>query len=197
MPAWSVPGSHSVLRPRIRALRVITSCSVTNIACPMCSAPVTFGGGIGITNGGPVAVSSFGAKYPRDSHHSYRFSSTFWCSKFFGRSPCRFPGLGIVFIVAHDGYDVVARVRTAIRAPHVRADDIVDAFLSVNGVASASFLFDAVLASARPYARGHARVCLASVTRASVRRPLAMTTRTRAGVCGARLRFSERSARVG
>ena len=41
------------------------ACSVTNMAWPMCSAPVTFGGGMEMTNGSP---SSRGAKYPADSH---------------------------------------------------------------------------------------------------------------------------------
>ena len=46
MPAWSVPGSHSVGRPRMRWYRAMQSCSVTNMACPMCSLPVTLGGGL-------------------------------------------------------------------------------------------------------------------------------------------------------
>jgi hypothetical protein len=91
MPAWSEPGSHSVGRPRIRAFLAMMSCSVTNIACPMCSAPVTFGGGIAIVNGSPVA-SSEGLKHPCDSHHSYRRSSVAPCSKFFGRSAWFAPG---------------------------------------------------------------------------------------------------------
>eukprot|EP00982_Pelagococcus_subviridis_P005107 29475-Pelagococcus_subviridis.AAC.7 len=91
MPAWSVPGSHSVGRPRIRAFLAMMSCSVTNIAWPMCSAPVTFGGGIAIVNGSPTA-SSEGLKHPCDSHHSYRRSSVAPCSKFFGRSAWFAPG---------------------------------------------------------------------------------------------------------
>jgi len=35
----------------------------------MCSAPVTFGGGIEITNGS-ASESSFGTKKPLSSHHS-------------------------------------------------------------------------------------------------------------------------------
>lgn len=46
MPAWSVPGSHRVGRPRMRLKRTMMSCSVTNMACPMCRRPVTFGGGM-------------------------------------------------------------------------------------------------------------------------------------------------------
>ena len=66
MPAWSEPGSHSVGRPRMRATRAITSCRVTNMAWPMCRAPVTLGGGMAMQNGSPVASGS-GAKHPRDS----------------------------------------------------------------------------------------------------------------------------------
>jgi hypothetical protein len=58
MPAWSVPGSHSALYPCMRRQRTSASCT-TYIACPMCSDPVTFGGGIAIENGvfGVVALA--------------------------------------------------------------------------------------------------------------------------------------------
>jgi hypothetical protein len=46
MPAWSVPGSHSARRPCMRWKRTMQSCSVANMAWPMCSRPVTFGGGM-------------------------------------------------------------------------------------------------------------------------------------------------------
>ena len=46
MPAWSVPGIHSVLKPCIRFRRIRMSCSVLFSAWPRCSAPVTFGGGM-------------------------------------------------------------------------------------------------------------------------------------------------------
>ena len=46
MPAWSVPRTQSVLRPCIRRMRASASCIAPLSACPMCSAPVTFGGGI-------------------------------------------------------------------------------------------------------------------------------------------------------
>ena len=46
MPAWSVPSVHSALRPRIRFIRTSASCIAPFSAWPMCSAPVTFGGGI-------------------------------------------------------------------------------------------------------------------------------------------------------
>ena len=46
MPAWSVPGCQSTSRPRMRSKRHRMSCSVLLSACPMCSEPVTFGGGM-------------------------------------------------------------------------------------------------------------------------------------------------------
>ena len=52
MPAWSVPGSHSVSLPCMRAWRTIASWRVTNIAWPMWRTPVTLGGGMATTKGG-------------------------------------------------------------------------------------------------------------------------------------------------
>ena len=46
IPAWSVPGCHSVSKPRMRCQRIRMSCSVLLNACPMWSDPVTLGGGI-------------------------------------------------------------------------------------------------------------------------------------------------------
>ena len=46
MPAWSVPRIQSELRPFIRFIRTSASCIEPFRAWPMCSAPVTFGGGI-------------------------------------------------------------------------------------------------------------------------------------------------------
>ena len=48
MPAWSVPRIHFVRLPRMRAKRISVSWIDPLSACPMCSAPVTFGGGIAI-----------------------------------------------------------------------------------------------------------------------------------------------------
>ena len=45
MPAWSVPGTHRVLKPRMRWYRVRLSMIVWLNAWPMCSVPVTLGGG--------------------------------------------------------------------------------------------------------------------------------------------------------
>ena len=41
----------------MRALRAMMSWMVTNMACPMCKAPVTFGGGMAMVKGSPVATS--------------------------------------------------------------------------------------------------------------------------------------------
>ena len=48
-------------------------------ACPMCSAPVTLGGGITITNLG-LSLPGVGLKKPSFSHHSYHAVSTFFGS---------------------------------------------------------------------------------------------------------------------
>ena len=48
MPAWSVPRIHFVRLPCMRAKRISVSWIEPLSACPMCSAPVTFGGGIAI-----------------------------------------------------------------------------------------------------------------------------------------------------
>ena len=48
MPAWSVPKIHFVRRPFMRLKRISTSWIAALSAWPMCSAPVTFGGGIAI-----------------------------------------------------------------------------------------------------------------------------------------------------
>ena len=61
--------------PRMRSNRMITSCSVLLSACPMWSAPVTFGGGITITNGLPPGRAS-GLNEPDSSHARYQRSST-------------------------------------------------------------------------------------------------------------------------
>ncbi len=57
MPAWSVPGCQSTSRPRMRSNRASTSCSVLLSAWPICSEPVTFGGGITMQNGLAAARS--------------------------------------------------------------------------------------------------------------------------------------------
>src|ERR671929_1623847 len=73
-----MPGSHSVSKPCIRALRVSVSCSVIVSACPTCNRPVTFGGGIEIENGS--RSDGIGWKYPRRTHSSYHLSSADFAS---------------------------------------------------------------------------------------------------------------------
>ena len=46
MPAWSVPRIQRVEAPRMRLCRMIVSWIVSSRAWPMCSMPVTFGGGM-------------------------------------------------------------------------------------------------------------------------------------------------------
>ena len=48
IPAWSVPRIHFVRTPRMRWWRIRQSWIESLSAWPMCSAPVTFGGGIAI-----------------------------------------------------------------------------------------------------------------------------------------------------
>ena len=70
MPAWSVPRIHFVLRPCMRAWRISASWIEPLSAWPMCSAPVTFGGGIAIekfSSGVPVGS---GWKSPDASQRS-------------------------------------------------------------------------------------------------------------------------------
>src|SRR5438128_517697 len=52
MPAWSRPGTHKLGSPSMRCQRIIRSSRVTKSAWPLCSPPVTFGGGMVMTKGG-------------------------------------------------------------------------------------------------------------------------------------------------
>ena len=70
MPAWSVPGSQSVGRPRARWNRARMSWSATNMAWPRWSRPVTFGGGMGHVYAPRGCSASLGSKRPRASHHA-------------------------------------------------------------------------------------------------------------------------------
>ncbi len=85
MPAWSVPSCQSVLSPRIRWYRISTSISVIWNACPMCSVPVTFGGGSWMQNAGAPGAW-LGLKSPRASQSGYHFASMAWGSKLLASS---------------------------------------------------------------------------------------------------------------
>ena len=58
IPAWSVPGIHSTLYPRILCHRDSRSCTATVSAWPRWSEPVTFGGGRQIENFGRLSSGS-------------------------------------------------------------------------------------------------------------------------------------------
>ncbi len=72
MPAWSMPGSHNVVYPCIRRRLARASIRVWSRAWPMCSEPVTFGGGMTMENAGADAETSAGSapNSPADSHSS-------------------------------------------------------------------------------------------------------------------------------
>ena len=70
IPAWSVPTCHSVSWPRIRCQRIRMSCSVLLNACPMCSEPVTLGGGIMMENASAPALALAPARPTFWSIHS-------------------------------------------------------------------------------------------------------------------------------
>src|SRR3990172_8670025 len=74
MPAWSTPGSHNVGSPIMRCQRTMISSIVAVRACPICNSPVTFGGGMMITNGF-LARSILGVKYPFPIQKAYQRSS--------------------------------------------------------------------------------------------------------------------------
>src|SRR6267143_2326859 len=74
IPAWSIPGRYKVLYPRMRCQRVKISISVWSIMCPMCSEPVTFGGGITIENTGPGAFGSARKSCSRTQNSAQRGS---------------------------------------------------------------------------------------------------------------------------
>jgi hypothetical protein len=58
IPAWSVPGTHSAASPRMRCQRTSVSSIVAVSAWPMCSRPVTFGGGSTTVNAGCPASAA-------------------------------------------------------------------------------------------------------------------------------------------
>ena len=73
MPAWSVPGTQSVSKPRMRCQRTSTSWIVSLSAWPMWRMPVTFGGGMTTEYGSPVPD---GLNAPEFSQIGYHLAST-------------------------------------------------------------------------------------------------------------------------
>ena len=55
--AWSVPGTQHAFLPSKRARRTNISCIVSLSTCPMCSTPVTLGGGITMVYGSCLPVT--------------------------------------------------------------------------------------------------------------------------------------------
>ena len=80
MPAWSVPGSQSVLKPLIFFQRMSTSWSVAVRAWPRWSEPVTLGGGRTIEKWGREPSFSSPWKQPRSVQKRYQRASTSLCS---------------------------------------------------------------------------------------------------------------------
>lgn len=58
IPAWSMPGCHSVSKPCMRLRRVRASMRVCSKAWPRCRLPVTFGGGMTTVYGGLSLLAS-------------------------------------------------------------------------------------------------------------------------------------------
>ena len=83
MPAWSWPGCQSVSKPRIRCQRTRISCSVLLNAWPMCSEPVTFGGGIMMQKVSSREAFAPAAKQLRASHSCAIRASAVAASKVF------------------------------------------------------------------------------------------------------------------
>src|SRR5947207_11218035 len=100
----------------MRLRRAITSSTVSWSMWPMCSDPVTFGGGMTMTNAG---LSDFASarKYPFDSHHWYQRLSTSRALYVLGSSafihPLQFLANNLLRDIGHDvpgnAFDNVAR----------------------------------------------------------------------------------------
>src|SRR5580700_8854727 len=62
IPAWSMPGSHSVRSPRMRCQRTSVSICVCSSMWPMCIEPVTLGGGRAMEKVRPLPSPEFSAR---------------------------------------------------------------------------------------------------------------------------------------
>src|SRR3954449_1421327 len=76
MPAWSVPRIHFARRPRWRWKRISVSWTEPLSAWPMCSAPVTLGGGIAMEKFSSGEPSGSGWNSPESSQRSTLRGST-------------------------------------------------------------------------------------------------------------------------
>src|SRR5438105_1943428 len=93
IPAWSVPGSHSASRARIRSNRISTSWITLLNPWPVWRIAVMLGGGITITYGSRDE-SARAVNTPRSSQRWYRRRSTA-CGSYWGGSSKR--GCGIPY----------------------------------------------------------------------------------------------------
>lgn len=99
IPAWSNPGRYKVSSPFMRWKRMSVSCTAPVRAWPRCKYPVTFGGGVMMTNFLPVCarlVSDAGLKKPSFSHHGYQPLSTY-----FGLYPAAISGRSYFIMKRH------------------------------------------------------------------------------------------------
>ena len=76
MPAWSVPKIHLARFPRMRATRMQRSWIAALSAWPMCSEPVTFGGGTAIEKFSAASPSGSGLKMPASIQRANTRDST-------------------------------------------------------------------------------------------------------------------------
>ena len=76
MPAWSVPKIHFARLPCIRAWRMHRSWIEAFSAWPMCSAPVTLGGGTAIEKFSAASPSGSGLNTPASSQRANTRDST-------------------------------------------------------------------------------------------------------------------------
>ena len=123
MPAWSVPGSHRAALPRMRSKRVSTSCRVLFSAWPMCSEPVTLGGGMTMENGSARRRPRVGAKAPDASQRVIE---------------ARLGGLGVEGLFEHRLEMRALRARDGCRMPKASSFDKLAMRLS-NGTAAAEY----------------------------------------------------------
>src|SRR6266513_3027012 len=84
IPAWSVAGSHSASRPRMRSKRINTSWITLLRPWPVWRIAVMLGGGVTITYGSRDE-SARAVNTPRSSQRRYNGGST-WCGSYCGGS---------------------------------------------------------------------------------------------------------------
>src|SRR5580698_7691012 len=86
IPAWSIPGTHSVTFPHILCQRTWASMIECSNIWPMCSEPVTFGGGITNEKYGVPGGGASTWKRLDSTHHLAQCGSNRWGSYTFSIS---------------------------------------------------------------------------------------------------------------